>query len=120
MREADLGGVEYFEQLAVKRSNLLYDLIDNSNGFYRTFVTDWTYRSRMNLVFTIRSGEGADSALVEKFLKETEQELGWLDVRSHPLGISTDAIRITMYNPQPIEAVSVIRDYMHDFMKRHT
>ena len=34
--------------------------------------------------------------------------MGWLDVRSHPLGIDSDAIRITMYNPQPIEVTTKI------------
>jgi len=69
----------------------------------------------MNLVFTIGSGEGEHGKLVERFLNETA-DIGWLDVRSHPLGISTDAIRITMYNHQPIEVITRIRDWMNKFM----
>ena len=112
------GGLPYYEDLAIRRSYLLYDIIDNSNGFYRTFVTNERFRSRMQVVFTIKSGENDDAVLVEKFLQETAG-MGWLDVRSHPLGIDSDAIRITMYNPQPIEVVEYIRDFMHDFQKRH-
>merc|ERR1712226_449633 len=41
------GGVPFFEDLAVRRSGLLYNLIDNSNGFYRTFVQNPQMRSRM-------------------------------------------------------------------------
>lgn len=108
------GGLPYFEDLAIRRSDLLYNYIDDSDGFYRTFVTSEKFRSRMQVVFTIRSGEGKDAQLVEKFLKETD-EMGWLDVRSHPLGIDSDAIRITMYNPQPIETIQYIRDFMHHF-----
>lgn len=108
------GGVDFYEDLAVKRSNLLYSFIDESQGFYRSFVTDVRYRSRMQVVFTIGSGEGSNAILVEKFLKQTSA-LGWLDVRSHPLGISTDAIRITMYNHQPIEVIEYVRDFMRDF-----
>jgi phosphoserine aminotransferase len=89
------GGLPYYEDLAIRRSNVLYDFIDNSDGFYRTFVVDERYRSRMQVVFTIRDGEGDNAKLVEKFLNETDK-MGWLDVRSHPLGISSDAIRITM------------------------
>lgn len=63
----------------------------------------------MNVVFTIGSGEGKHAILVERFLNETKN-MGWLDVRSHPLGISTDAIRVTMYNHQPIEVIQEIRD----------
>jgi len=112
------GGLPYFEDLAIRRSNLLYNLIDNSNGFYRTFVNETRFRSRMQVVFTIRTGEGKDERLVQQFLDETEQ-LGWLDVRSHPLGIPSDAIRITMYNPQPIEVIQKVQDFMNDFMKRN-
>jgi len=112
------GGLPYFEDLAIRRSRLLYDLVDNSGGFYRCFVNDMRFRSRMHCVFTIRSGVGKDEELVQKFLSETA-EMGWLDVRSHPLGIPSDAIRITMYNPQPYETIVKVRDFMADFKKRH-
>merc|ERR1712110_1018799 len=113
------GGVEFFEHLAIRRSGLLYDLIDNSGGFYRTFVNSETFRSRMQVVFTIRSGAGADHELVEKFLQEANDELGWLDIRSHPLGTPSDAIRVTMYNHQTEDTVKVVREFMHEFQKRH-
>jgi phosphoserine aminotransferase len=112
------GGLPYFEDLAIRRSNLLYNLIDNSAGFWRCFVNDPAFRSRMQVVFTIRDGIGKNEELVQKFLDETA-EMGWLDVRSHPLGIPSDAIRITMYNPQPYEIIEKVRDFMHDFQKRH-
>merc|ERR1719469_624476 len=113
------GGVRYFEDLAILRSNLLYDLIDNSEGFYRTFVNDTKFRSRMQVVFTIGTGSGADHELVEKFLAESNDDLGWLDIRSHPLGLPSDAIRVTMYNHQTQDTVKVVREFMHDFQKRH-
>lgn len=113
------GGVKHFEQLAIQRSNLLYDYIDNSNGFYRTFVTEKKFRSRMQVVFTVGSGSGDDHQLVEKFLKEANDDLGWLDIRSHPLGLPSDAIRVTMYNHQTMDTVKVVREFMHDFQKRN-
>jgi len=109
----------FFENLAINRSNLLYDVIDNSNGFYKTFVNDWKFRSRMQVVFTIGSGEGAHHELVEQFLKEANDDLGWLDIRSHPLGLPSDAIRVTMYNHQTLDTVKVVREFMYDFQKRH-
>ena len=115
------GGIPYFEDLAIKRSNLLYDLIDSSNGFYRTFVTEPKFRSRMHVIFTIKTGkEENDVALIEKFLNDTNNNLGWLDIRSHPLGIGYDVIRVTMYNHQTIETVSVVRNYMKKFMENNT
>jgi len=113
------GGTEFFQDLAIRRSNLLYDYIDNSNGFYRTFVNNSKFRSRMQVVFTIRSGSGEDHELVEKFLAEANDDLGWLDIRSHPLGLPSDAIRVTMYNHQTEDTVKVVREFMHEFHKRH-
>lgn len=113
------GGLPHFEDLAIRRSNLLYNYIDNSDGFYRTFVNSSEFRSRMQVVFTIGSGSGEDHELVEKFLAEANDELGWLDIRSHPLGLPSDAIRVTMYNHQTMDTVRVVREFMHDFQKRH-
>eukprot|EP00811_Abedinium_folium_P035826 NODE_8588_length_1483_cov_14.859145.p1 GENE.NODE_8588_length_1483_cov_14.859145~~NODE_8588_length_1483_cov_14.859145.p1 ORF type:complete len:443 (+),score=163.15 NODE_8588_length_1483_cov_14.859145:72-1400(+) len=114
------GGVPFFEELAIRRSRMLYDLIDNSGGFYRTFVTKEEFRSRMQVVFTVRSGDGPDLELVEKFLTEANDELGWLDIRSHPLGLPSDAIRVTMYNHQPLETIAVVRDFMYQFQIQHS
>merc|ERR1712025_825357 len=69
------GGVPFFEELAIRRSGMLYDLIDNSGGFYRTFVNSEKFRSRMQVVFTVKSGAGKDQDLVEKFLVEANDEL---------------------------------------------
>ena len=115
------GGIPYFEKLAIERSNLLYDLIDNSNGFYRTFVTDPKYRSRMQVVFTIKTGvDDNDMALVEEFLNDCNDNLGWLDIRSHPLGLKSDVIRVTMYNHQTLDTIIVVRNYMHKFMHKYS
>ena len=106
---------QIFKDLAIRCSNLLYNYIDSGcDGFYRTFVTDFKFRSRMQAVFTIKTGEGEDEQLVEKFLKETS-DLGWLDIRSHPLGISSSAIRVTMYNPQPVEVIEQVLEFMKKF-----
>jgi phosphoserine aminotransferase len=114
------GGIPYFDDLAKRRSRLLYDVIDGSKGFYNTFVTDERYRSRMQVVFTIGDGTTErNQELVNKFLAETSEQLGWLDIRSHPLGIPSDAIRVTMYNPQPIEHIQEVQRFMNEFQKRH-
>ena len=114
------GGVEAMEHFAIRRSGLLYDIIDNSNGFYRTFVTEAKFRSRMQVVFTIGTGEGGDTSLVEEFLTHVNDALGWLDIRSHPLGLKSDVNRVTMYNHQPMEAIMVVQEYMKQFMDNHT
>ena len=120
----EMGGLPYFEELAIRRSNLLYDYIDESGGFYRCFVGrdegPIGVRSRMQVVFTIKSGEGADAKLVEAFLDEAETKLGWLDIRAHPLGVDSPSIRVTMYNPMEVAIIEQVRDFMHEFKGRHS
>ena len=71
-------------------------------------------------MFTVKTGtEAADVALVEEFLRECNDELGWLDIRSHPLGLGCDVIRVTMYNHQTVDTATVVRDYMRQFMLKH-
>lgn len=75
------GGLVALEELAIRRSNMLYDLIDDSNGFYKTFVTEPTLRSRMNIVFTIKSGEGSDSQVSPtSSVYDGVEPLRWLSV----------------------------------------
>lgn len=81
-------------------------------------MVDERFRSRMQVVFTVKTGSGADADLVEKFITEAETA-GWVDVRSHPLGVDSPSIRITMYNAQPIEKVAEIRAFMQSFMEKN-
>lgn len=60
-------GLKYYEDLAAQKSKLLYDYIDNSDGYY-TNPVDPKYRSRVNIPFRVKS----DEALETKFLKEAE------------------------------------------------
>ena len=52
----EIGGLEYFEFMASLKSQLMYDLIDESEGFYHNHVTG-TYRSRMNVPLRIKGGD---------------------------------------------------------------
>jgi len=109
----DKGGVPYFEELAPRRANILYDFIDASNGFYRTFVTDPKWRSWMHVVFYCEDNE-LSKQLVAFLLANNV-----VDARAHPLGANREAIRVTMYNPQPIEQVIAIRDLLIQFQAQH-
>eukprot|EP00929_Paragymnodinium_shiwhaense_P114543 TRINITY_DN8299_c0_g1_i1.p1 TRINITY_DN8299_c0_g1~~TRINITY_DN8299_c0_g1_i1.p1 ORF type:complete len:514 (-),score=74.82 TRINITY_DN8299_c0_g1_i1:147-1628(-) len=115
------GGLAHFAEQSQKRSTALYDLIDGSNGFYRTFVDDESLRSRVQIVFSIGDGRSERSReLVSHFLKETAAELGWLSVGAQPLGGDFhDGVQINLCNHQPQEAIQTIRLFMRNFMRRH-
>lgn len=51
------GGIDYFDERAKRRSRMFYDYIDNSDGYYSTFVTDENFRSRMNVPFKIKDSD---------------------------------------------------------------
>lgn len=70
------GGVESMECNSAKKSSLLYEIIDNSNGFYVSTV-DKTVRSRMNITFRIVKEE-----LEDAFLKGAEK-LELLQLKGH-------------------------------------
>ncbi|KAI6182860.1 Phosphoserine aminotransferase [Aphelenchoides bicaudatus] len=59
------GGVQEMYERSKKKSDLIYNLIDNSNGFYQSPVTK-QHRSRMNIPFRIKE----NAELEAKFLKE--------------------------------------------------
>ena len=50
------GGLQAWDELSKKKSGLLYDFIDNSDGFYIAPVQK-EYRSRMNIPFRIKNGK---------------------------------------------------------------
>merc|ERR1711976_471296 len=63
------GGIKYWDELAEKKSTLVYDVIDGSDGFYNCPVEKKS-RSRMNLPFIIKGG---DEALEKKFQEEAKK-----------------------------------------------
>lgn len=106
------GGIEFLEKRAVRRSNILYDIVDNSDGFYALKCKDRDHRSRMNIPFRICDG---DAELEESFCKEAEKR-GLLQLFCHPL---FPGCRVTLYNGIPDSAVDVLAQYMHDFRAKH-
>ena len=58
------------------RSKLIYDVIDNSNGFYYNAI-DKNSRSRVVIPFRV-GGTSGDDALEKKFLEQAKAEVGLL------------------------------------------
>ncbi len=102
------GGAEGMAERAQKKSELLYNAIDNSDGFYRSPV-DSRYRSTMNVVFRLPSEE-----LEAEFIKEAEQE-GMLGLKGHR---SVGGCRASIYNSQTVENVQALVEFMKNFAKK--
>jgi len=103
-----MGGIAHFDQQAQKKSNLLYSIIDDSNGFYNCPV-DASCRSRMNVPFKIMNG---DQALEKKFIEEAKQ-MKLYTLAGHR---SVGGVRASIYNGMPMNGVEMLGDFMDHFM----
>jgi len=103
-----VGGVQYWAEMSDKKSGLLYDAIDGSDGFYACPV-EKASRSKMNVPFTIGGG---DEALEKKFLVEA-QKVKLFTLAGHR---SVGGCRASLYNGMPLEGVEALSSFMKSFL----
>jgi phosphoserine aminotransferase len=101
----DIGGLEKMAALNREKAQLLYDAIDQSDGFYRGCVEPEA-RSHMNVTFRLPEEE-----MEETFLAQA-QERGLCELKGHR---SVGGIRASLYNAMPLEGVQKLRDFMDEF-----
>ena len=104
-----IGGLEPMHQINQEKANMLYQLIDGSDGFY-TGHADPSSRSLMNIVFRLSSPE-----LDLKFVTEAAQQ-GMHGLNGHR---SVGGIRASIYNAMPISGVETLRNFMQDFAQKN-
>lgn len=103
------GGVEAIESKNIRKSNLLYKTIDESNGFYFNNVEP-KYRSRMNIPFSL-----SNTKLDKLFLEEAAKE-GLINLFGHK---SAGGMRASLYNAMPEEGVKTLTTFMTHFANLH-
>lgn len=96
---------------SAKKSTLVYNVIDESNGFYTCAVAK-PYRSRMNVTFRVGGG---NESLEMEFLKGAEA-LGMLQLKGHR---SVGGIRASLYNAVTLNDVETLVNYMNTFLNKH-
>lgn len=104
-----LGGVEAVLAQNKAKAQLLYDAIDESDGFYQGHA-EMDSRSLMNVTFTL-----ADKELESKFLQEAKAR-GFVGVNGHR---SVGGCRASIYNAVPTEACEALRDFMIQFQAQN-
>lgn len=107
------GGVEKMEENSIKKSNLVYDLIDSSQGFYHCPL-DKDCRSRMNIPIRIGSLQGHET--LEKQFSEEATKTGYLQLKGHR---SVGGIRVSLYNAVTVEEAEHLVGFMTSFMERN-
>ncbi|XP_076766858.1 phosphoserine aminotransferase [Xylocopa sonorina] len=106
------GNVEEMEKLAIIKSRKVYDVIDESKGFYSCPVKP-DARSRMNVPFRIGKD---DDGLEKEFLSEASAR-GMLQLKGHRL---VGGIRVSLYNAITLKEVDKLVEYMKWFYQKHS
>lgn len=107
------GGIQTMYNNSLKKSQLIYEAIKISNGFYSCPV-DTKYRSRMNIPFRVGSVEGVDS-LEKEFLAGAEAH-GMIQLKGHR---TVGGIRASLYNAITLKETEVLQNYMIDFYNKN-
>ncbi len=106
---ASEGGLPGIQKRNEAKAKLLYDTIDNSNGFYRCPVEN-SSRSLMNVVFRIAGGNEA----VEKDFAKGATAANLVGTPGHR---SVGGMRISLYNAVGQDAVEALVGYMREFQR---
>jgi phosphoserine aminotransferase len=103
------GGLAGMEQRNTKKAGLIYDAIDQSNGFYKGTVSVKDQRSHMNLTYRLPSEE-----LTDEFVK-TAAKQGMVALKGYR---TVGGIRASIYNAMPVEGALALASFMKDFASK--
>ncbi|MCM3712639.1 3-phosphoserine/phosphohydroxythreonine transaminase [Halalkalibacter oceani] len=103
----DQGGIDAIERKNEEKAKLIYDAIDESDGFYRGHAEKES-RSLMNITFNLPSEEEN-----KRFLAKAK-ELGFVGLNGHR---SVGGCRASTYNAVPLEACVALSDYMKNYRR---
>lgn len=103
------GGLAAIAKQNEEKAKLIYDVIDNSNGFYTGHASKES-RSLMNITFRV-----ADEELEKQFLTEAK-DAGFVGLNGHR---SVGGCRASTYNSVPLETCKALRDFMIAFQNKH-
>lgn len=99
------GGVEALQAASAQKAGLVYQAIDQSEGFYLSPVQP-ADRSHMNVVFRL-----SDEGLEGEFLEEAE-ERGLIGLKGHR---SVGGLRASLYAALSMESVQALTGFMEEF-----
>lgn len=104
------GGLEAMDKISKEKSDLVYDTIDNSNGFY-TCPVSCESRSRMNVVFSIANNKQLET----EFITEAANE-GLYELKGH---MSVGGLRISLYHGIGLDDVKRLVKFMEAFRAKN-
>ncbi|KMJ57921.1 MFS transporter [Bacillus sp. LL01] len=106
---AEQGGVDTIERNNQKKAELLYEVIDQSEGFYIGHA-EKDSRSHMNITFNLATEE-----LTIAFLAEAKEK-GFVGLGGHRM---VGGCRASIYNAVPLESCEALATFMHAFQIKY-
>ncbi len=103
------GGVDAVEKNNAVKAQLIYDVIDNSNGFYIGHA-EKPFRSNMNITFNLATPE------LEKDFIAQGKAAGFIGINGHR---SVGGCRASTYNAVPLEACQALAAFMQQYQQSH-
>ena len=103
------GGVDAVEKNNAAKAQLIYDVIDNSNGFYIGHA-EKPFRSNMNITFNLATPE------LEKDFIAQGKAAGFIGINGHR---SVGGCRASTYNAVPLEACQALAAFMQQYQQSH-
>ncbi|WP_297195564.1 phosphoserine transaminase [uncultured Campylobacter sp.] len=104
------GGLDKINEQNEKKAKMLYECIDNSEGFYSGFAKKED-RSLMNVSFKTKNAD-----LDALFVKEAEQN-SMIGLKGHRL---LGGLRASIYNAISLDNVKTLCDFMNEFKLKHS
>lgn len=101
----DIGGLDHMLEINRRKSQMLYQVIDDCEGFYDGHA-DRESRSLMNVTFRLPSDE------LQKAFLEQAAERKLCELKGHR---SVGGIRASIYNAMPVEGVESLAEHMRQF-----
>ncbi len=106
----NMGGIEAMEKINKEKAEILYNCIDESNGFYKGH-SEKDSRSLMNITFNLQTEE------LEKMLVAEATAAGFDGVKGHR---SVGGLRASIYNAFPKKGIEDLVDFMKKFQSKHS
>jgi phosphoserine aminotransferase len=103
-----MGGLSGMARHNAAKAKLLYDVLDESGGFYAGHARP-ECRSDMNVTFRV-----PDEACEKAFVAAATTR-GLMDLKGHR---SVGGIRASIYNAMPVSGVESLRDFMLEFQRQ--
>jgi phosphoserine aminotransferase len=103
------GGLAAMETRNANKAAAIYNVVDQSNGFYTGTVSVKEQRSHMNLTYRLPSEE-----LTDEFVKSAAKN-GMVGLKGYR---TVGGIRASIYNAMPIEGASALAQFMKDFASK--